>query len=434
MRYYFIYIILIFRLSEVSSQTIKIDIKNLEQNNVQLSYMRSGNIIFIDSLLSTSHVFHYTFAKNTSHPGLYRISLSNKKWFNFIIDNEDVSLTTDVNNLIDSMDAGSSESNKLFYNFINLNKHYKIINGLLQVIPASYSHQYLQFVKITSQINRRSFVSGYIKTVKLPLEDVNLSGDNQISYQKAHYLDSIDFNNDDLLYSDAFNIVSAKYISLFRNPQMPKDLLNKDYISAVDTILNKAKVNQLVYQDVSGILIDKFRQLGFESVMDYIVDNYVIKDDLCLEESVPGSIQQRIDQSKSFKVGIEVPDLILPDSTGKNINLKDINSDKTLILFYASWCPHCQKLLHQINDLYQKQKEIKLKIFAVSLDTSKSEWLNFIRSNNYNWINVSELRGGYRKFLSDYKIYATPSMFLVNDKKELIAIPSDIDALKKYFN
>jgi peroxiredoxin len=125
---------------------------------------------------------------------------------------------------------------------------------------------------------------------------------------------------------------------------------------------------------------------------------------------------------------------MIPDSTGKEIDLENINSEIILILFYASWCPHCQRLLPNINDLYLNQKESKVKIFAVSLDTSKSDWLNYIEKNNYNWINISDLKGGYGKAVRDYKIYATPAMFLVNNKKELIAIPANIEDLKKYFN
>jgi peroxiredoxin len=294
--------------------------------------------------------------------------------------------------------------------------------------------QYYKFINITSQKNAKSFVARYIKSVQLPAVDVNLSVKDQVAYQKLHYLDNINFDDDDLLYSDAFTIKPLKYITLFRNPQLSKDLLVKEFISAVDTLLNKAKVNQLVYQYITGCLIDKFRELGYNEVINYIVDYYVIKDDLCLDEKLPNSIQQRIDQSKSFRVGMEVPRITLPDPAGNEIDLTDINSENTLILFYASWCPHCQKLLPKVNDLYLKQKEMKIKIFAVSLDTSRSDWLNFIRKNNYNWINVSDLKGGYGKAVRDYKIYATPAMFLVNSKKELIVIPSDIEDLKKYFN
>jgi peroxiredoxin len=451
MKYFFIYILVIFNFRGISAQTIKIKVNNFNQGKAQLSYLRGENVNFIDSLFSTKNEFHYSFEKNASHPGLYRLYISNNRWIDFIIDNEDVILTTDANNIIDSMNVISSESNKIYYEYINLNKQYKIQTGHLLAILDKYSkddkhsisvrnkinqlqEQYFKFVNITSQKNIASFTARYIRSVQLPPVDVNLSIEDQVAYQKSHFLDNTDFDDDDLLYSDAFTIKTLKYITLFRNRQMSKELLTKEFSSAVDTLLNKAKVNQLVYQDITECLIDKFKELGFSEVIDYIIDHYVIKDDLCLDEKLPSSIQQRIDQSKSFLVGVKVPHLIMPDSTGKEIDLKDINSKNTLILFYASWCPHCQKLLPDINDLYINQKEMKLKIFAVSLDTNRTDWLNYIRKNHYNWINVSDLKGGHGKTVRDYKIYATPSMFLVNNKKELITIPANIDDLKKYFN
>jgi peroxiredoxin len=451
MKYFFIYILVIFSFRGISAQTIKIKVNNINQGKAQLSYLRGENVNFIDSLFSTNNEFHYTFAKNASHPGFYRLSISNDKWMDFIIDNEDVILTTDANNIIDSMNVISSESNKLYYEYINLNKQYKIQTGYLLAILDKYAkddkhsisarnkinqlqEQYFKFVNITSQKNIASFTARYIRSIHLPPGDVNLSVEDQVAHLKSHFLDNIDFDDDDLLYSDAFSIKTLKYIALFRNRKMSKELLTREFISAVDTLLNKAKVNQLVYQDITECLIDKFKEIGFSEVIDYIIDHYVIKDDLCLNEKLPSSIQQRIDQSKSFLVGVKVPQIIIPDSNGNEIDLKDINSENTLILFYASWCPHCQRLLPGINDLYINQKEMKLKIFAISMDTNKSDWLNYIRKNNYNWINVSDLKGGYGKAVRDYKIYATPAMFLVNDKKELIAIPANIESLKKYFN
>ncbi|MDR3666469.1 MAG: TlpA disulfide reductase family protein [Ignavibacteriaceae bacterium] len=433
MRYFFLLILTISSLSWLPGQTIKIKVRGLNQPRVQLSYLRSGNFVLLDSILTDKNMINYTYAKNSGHPGFYRINISKSSWIDFIIDDEDISLSTDVKNLTDSMTVISSESNKLYYEYINLNKHFKIIKGKLQVIVSEYSQKYLHFVNITSQKNNKTFIARYIKTTQLPIENVNLTDNQQVAYQKIHYLDNINFDDDDLLYSDAFTTLSLRYITLFRNTLIADDLIEKELKSAVDNVLNKAKINLLVYQDITQILIDKFRHLGFNSVIDYIVDDYVIKDDLCLDENLPGSIQQRIDQSKSFKTGIKVPDIILPDSTGQMIDLYNINSKNTLILFYASWCPHCQRLLPRINEVYKNQKEIKVKILAVSLDTNRTEWLNFVRTNNYKWINVSDLKGGYGKDVKAYKIYATPSMFLVNDKKELIGIPANFEDLIKLF-
>jgi peroxiredoxin len=448
--------LVVFSLTEITAQTIKIRVNNLNlnQGKAQLSYLEGEKAVavIVDSIYSKNQMdFNYIFAKNSGHQGLYRLSFTNNKWIDFINDKEDVTLSTDVNNITDSMRVIKSESNKLYYNFIKLNKQYKIKTDLLQLLLAKYpkdddyynytknkllqlQKEYLHFVNITSQKNLKSFIARYIKSVQLSTADVNLPFEKQLGYLKTHGLDKIDFNDDNLIYSDAFTSKAIEYLTLFRNPQLSKELLEKEFMSAVDTILNKAKINQLVYKHVTEYLIDGFKKFGFDEVIDYIVDNYVIKDDICLDEKLQNSIQRRMDQSKRFKIGALVPHIIIPDSTGKAVDLNDINTDKILIIFYASWCPHCQELLPKINELYSKQKDMKLKILAISIDTNKTDWLNFIQKNNFTWVNVSDLKGWNGKAALDYYLYATPTMFLVNNKKVIIAKPTNINDISKYFN
>jgi peroxiredoxin len=268
----------------------------------------------------------------------------------------------------------------------------------------------------------------------LPELNPNFTLEEQTAYSKNHYLDNVDFNDDDLLFSDAFTNKLNEYLKYFKIPHLQKDLLDKDYMSVVDTILNKAKVNQLVYENISEYLINKFKEFGDNEVIAYIMDNYVIKDDLCIDDKLRNSVQRRINQSKRFKPGAEVPDIIIADSTGIAIDLRSLKSEKTLILFYASWCPHCQRLIPKLNNFYKSLDDRKFKILAISIDTSRTEWLNFVRKNNLNWINVSDMKGGSGKAVGDYYLYATPAMFLVNDKKEIIAVPTNLEEIKKYFN
>ena len=383
MRYLFFYILVIFCISEITSQTIDLKVNNLPEGKAQLSYLRGETFVKTDSVFSDEKgVFHYTFAKNSGHAGIYRLTILKNKWIDFVNDNEDVNISTDAGNIQDSLKVNSSWINLIYYGFIRLNKQYKIKTDLLQLMLAKYpkdddyyfmtrnkllqmQKEYSAFVNNISQKNPKSFIARYIKTVQLPIIDINLPMDKQLAYLKAHTLDKVDYNDDDLIYSDAFANKSIEYLTLFRNPQLTKELLEKEFMSAVDTILNKAKVNQLVYQHVTEYLIDGFKKFGFDQIIDYIVDNYVIKDDICLDEKLQNSIQRRMDQAKHFKIGAIVPKIVLPDSTGKDVDLQRIGGEKTLIIFYASWCPHCQEILPKINEIYAKQKMGGMKILAV---------------------------------------------------------------------
>ena len=147
--------------------------------------------------------------------------------------------------------------------------------------------------------------------------------------------------------------------------------MKKNFEVAIDTILSKAKINEIVYTHIVEYLLDGFKKFGFDNVINYIVENYVIKDDLCLDQKLSSTLERRIQQARNFKIGNIVPNIILPDSSGNLIDLNKINSEKTLIIFYASWCPHCQTLLPEVYEFYKNQKEKKIEVLAVSIDSSK---------------------------------------------------------------
>jgi len=165
-------------------------------------------------------------------------------------------------------------------------------------------------------------------------------------------------------------------------------------------------------------------------VLNYIVENYVIKDDLCLDQKLTAALDKRIEQTKKFKIGTVVPKIVIPDLSGSIVELNKIKTEKVLIIFYASWCPHCQTLVPQVNDYYKNQKEKKFEVLAISIDTSKTDWLSFVKNNNLNnWINACDLKGWEGKSTIDYFIYATPTMFLVDKEKKFVGMPKSVEEL-----
>lgn len=425
----------------------QIEIKIIGTNGrAFLSGLSGEKIVGIDSVFSNSGVYKFSFNKNKHQIGFYKLSFNNNKSIDFIYDNEDIEIETDVNDILDSLKVIKSESNKIYYEFVKLNKDYKTKTELLQLILARYpkdddydqtskekliqvQENYLNFVNVTSQANPKSFIARYVRSAQLPVIDTQIPADEQLDHLKSHFLDNVNFNDDGLIYSDAFTNKTIEYLIYYRNPQLPIELLEKEFETAVDTLLNKAKVNDIVYKHIVEYLLDGFKKFGFDNVINYIVQNYVIKDDICLDEKLETAFERRIQQAKNFKTGNIVPNIILPDSTGSEIDLNRANSDKILIIFYASWCPHCQTIIPQLRDYYNEKKKT-FGVMAVSIDTSRTDWLRFVKANKMDWLNVSDLKGWEGQVTREYYIYATPTMFLVDKERKIIMVPKNIEEIK----
>jgi thiol-disulfide isomerase/thioredoxin len=437
------------------TQIINVRIVDLIEKKAALASLSGEKISFIDSI-SVNNESEFEFNLENHNSGIYRLTLNKKipslysraetSWLDFVYDNEDVEIETNANNILDSIKIIKSESNKIYYEFIKLNKDYKTKSELLQLILARYpkdddyyqttkeklmqvQEDYLYFVNVTAQVNPNSFIARYVRTAQLPVVGEGITNDEQLTYLKTHALDNVNFHDDGLIYSDAFTNKTIEYLTYYRNPQLPLELLEKEFMSAIDTILGKAKVNEIVYTHIVEYLLDGFKKFGFDNVINYIVENYVIKDDLCIDEKLSNTLERRIQQARNFKMGSVVPNIVLPDSSGSIVELNKINADKVLIIFYASWCPHCQKLIPEIYNLYKNQKEKKFEVMAVSIDTSRTDWLNFVKMDKLNWINVSDLKGWDGQAVLNYCIYATPTMFLVDRERKLINIPKNYQEL-----
>lgn len=430
----------------IKAQSFEVVVKDIGFSSAKIQALQGEKVTEIDSITGKGKdVFRSSFEKHKYHQGFYRLNFPNNRNIDFVYDGKDVQLKTNASAILDSMEIISSESNRLYFSFVKLNKAYKTKTDLLQLLLMRYpkedsfyqsiqkkinqvQDEYLEFVTVTSQKEPASFIARYIRSASLPSVNFNLSPEQQLTFLKTHALDNVNFDDTELIFSDVYTNKTIEYLTYYRNPQLPKELLEKEFMKAIDSVVGHAKVNTIVYQHVVEYLLDGFKKFGFDKVLDYIVDNYVIKDDLCLDEKLGNTIQRRIDQNKKLPVGAIAPNFVMPDLSGKTVELHKISKEKVLLVFYASWCPHCKTLLPQINELQKKRKDFE--IVAVSLDIKKEDWKNFIDQNKLDFINLSDLKGWDSSIANEYYIYATPTMFLLDKQKKILSKPITFEEIE----
>lgn len=420
------------------SQEITSYVKN--NNTAYLYSIKGNNFFFVDSIKKSREDFTFP-ERDTLASGLYRLRFNDDTWLDFIYDKKE-----EFSDFENSSSILESQSNKIYYQFLEYNNTYKIKSELLRYILYKYpergdyyqltvneleklNYNYLKFTTIDSQEKPNSFVARYIKSSQLSTFNPSFTYIEQQEYLHANALNKTDFHDSELIRSDCFTNKVIEYLNYFKNPQLPKHILEKKFIIAVDSILTKAKVNDMVYKHIIEYLLEGFEQYGFTNILEHIINNHVIKGNLCLSNKIGLMVNRRIHQSKQLSPGKAAPPISLRNENGKLIDLEKLDFQKLLIIFYTSSCSHCVELIPKIYEIYKEYSS--LTVAAISLDENQREWHDFILSNNLDWLNLSDLKGWESPVAKAYFVYGTPTMFFIDNKYRIINIPKNITEIKK---
>ncbi|MCE1188440.1 MAG: AhpC/TSA family protein [Ignavibacteria bacterium] len=377
--------------------------------------------------------------------GIYRIVSGRQFNIDFIYDGQDIHIASTLKAIVDSARVPDGECNKAFYQFIRLNRQYKTKSELLSLMLARYpsddefyteikqrmlrlNDDYKRFIVSVAPTGTTSFIARYIRSAQLPV--IPVSEEKQLTWLRMHALDMVDFSDAGLVRSDAFANKAIEYLMYYRNPQLPKEQLENEFRIAIDTLVRKARINGVVYSHLVDYLIDGFKKFGFEKVIDYIVENYVVKDNVCLSGESEKMLNQRIEQAKKFPVGKTLPSYHVSVEKKGSAVLPAPDADKTLLLFYATWCPHCKEIIPKIYSDWKKSGKA-LSVFAIALDTKQDDWSGFIRQNCPDWNNACDLKGWDGELARQFSLYATPTMFLLDKSGTLLAKPVTYEEFTK---
>jgi peroxiredoxin len=143
------------------------------------------------------------------------------------------------------------------------------------------------------------------------------------------------------------------------------------------------------------------------------------KLDLTYQDSSSVNIlKSNLFPEESLLIGKKIIDFELPNENGKTLKTKDYRGKLLFVDFWASWCAPCREQMPKIKIIYDKYKNKKFKILAVSLDSQADEqkWRNAIFKENSTWdnvIDIQEFKGGVSKM---YNIQSIPSNFLIDEQ------------------
>ena len=435
--------ILLMPLYSLSQYSISGTVNGCAGKKVVFSRLYGKEIIGIDSvILPKNCTFKFAFP-DSQYEGLFRITLG-KADNDFIFNKENVVFTTDTNQAGKVIIITSGE-NKLYYEFIAKTK---LLNDSIEMLTQMGNALYKKDPKgnvaalkdlakeiddLSSLLRKQAekqikmnpdmYASKLIKAKLLPDFTTYMkrkdAGEypNEAAFLKEHFFDNIDFADSNLLHSEIIFDKIGEYLQYYADP--PSE---EAYKRCIDFILVRTDVNKNVNEYVMNTLIRSFDHTDWEGVYNYIVEKY-LSQNTCSDELKSKSLEERTATINALKAGNKAPSIKSTDVNGKAIELDSVKSKYTLVLFWASWCEHCEKAIPKVEELYKTYSSKGLEVFAVSIDTVRQEWMAATNKYKFPWINTCDLKGIDGPTVAAYNVWRTPTFYLLDKNKKIIERP-----------
>lgn len=364
--------------------------------------------------------------------GYYSLFLESENWVQLIVSPEEKVIKIDFSGtqLRNHIKVKKSNTNIELWNFIrfrnlvkskisenSIEKSYATKEGKdlthFENIEDSLKLGYNLFLLETYKDHPNSFLT---KTI---ISDIEL--DDKEDFFKYTF-----FEDAELIRSGVLTHQVMKYL------QYQTVYTEAGFSISVDEILEKASVNQEVYEFILNYLLELFNEVGPDVVLDYLVEHYVIGD-ACTDLSYSDALNAKLSAFKKLQLGKIVSNVSMFNHEGIMMNLHDLCSfTKLNILFFgSSECHFCQESIPQLKTLLKEQSNKDIKIIYISLDTDTQAWLSPIPKDAEQWVYLSELKGWESKSAEIFQVHKTPSYYLLDSNSTILSKPQSVEEIQR---
>ncbi len=373
-------------------------------------------------------------------------------YFEFIAGENEFSLKTTKDGAYGSLEIEGSTENEIFKQFqlgmIGIQQKKQELTASLEEVATredsaaifdqirSLDTEASEFRKGLAKANEGSYVSEIIYLMERPevpgfeeIEDEAELARTRYQYYKDHYFDNINLSNPALLRTPVLLKAVNEYFDevIFQHP----DTINAE----IDHLVSLVEGDAESYRFWMVKLFTKYQQstiMGMDAVMIYLAEKYYLSGrvDWVDQESMD-KLRDEVTFIKPNLLGKNAPSLRVLDTLDRPLDLRDVKADYTILYFYDPDCGHCKKKTPVLLDLYHGLKSEGVEVMAVCTVTDTEKWKKYINEIGLDWINAADpyYRSNFRR---DYNVRSTPTIFVVDKDKKIIAKKLDVDQLADF--
>lgn len=420
-------------------------IENAEEGPVLLASFYGDRFSVLDSIDTRSGFFYFVLPEDTP-PGIFRIiyadrvdSIRNQNRFvEFIFNRENIEIFVVSSELRPVPLFENSMENLVYSGFMEFELGYEaqLMSVYRQLYPiqgrvddeaiARYNVIQRERINYMDSITQRYpdlYAVRLMNAFRAPMIPGDIRHRQRIDTLKECFFDQAPIDDPALLYAPVYTFKLIDYLSLYKEDTLTEDEQEEAYMEAVDWIMLNVSREEQLRSFVVEFLLEGFELLQMEGVQMHLADHYL--DETC-ESDVVELVLSRMEGYKKMTPGQQAPDIIMRDVNGKSFQLSELGHSFVLVLFWSSTCEGCRELLPEFYEWYLSENNYDLEVVAISIDTSVANFEYLYKQLKPSWISAHDPLGWNGKVSSDYNVYATPSLFLLDSERTILARPASL--------
>jgi thiol-disulfide isomerase/thioredoxin len=440
---------------------IEIKLPNLNDTTLLLGHFYGEQTYARDTARSKGGVFKFD-GKSKLPQGVYFVIKGSVRMFDFVVgENQYFKLEAIGQDYSTTMKVTGDIDNQLFFDNLRFNAEQgKVVEPFIKVLQdttitdeAKKKEARDAYSKITEKVvayqndmiakHPNTMTARLVKTgkrIEIPdppkKADGSIDSTFQLRYYRAHFFDNMDLGDDAMLrlprpiYSEKIN----EYLDRLFAPQA--DTLLK----AIDGVIEKARKNQETYKYAVWTCIIKYSNpeiMGLDEVFVRMYDKYFASGqmDYWANANLKKNLKDQADRQRKSLIGQKGANLIMQDANLKPRSMYDIKNKYTILFIFDPDCGHCKTETPKLVQFYNQYKaKFDIEVFAVSADTSIAKMKEYIKDMKMPWITVNGPRTYTGSYHDNYDAITTPSLYILDNKKKIIAKKPPIEKLPEFFS
>lgn len=447
-------------MAEAGGYEIKLTIKELPNQDIILGYYFNSKM-YVRDTVRTDVAGLAVFKDPEALPGgLYLFYLPNGKYFDVLVaDEQHFTIRTDTMDLIGNMSISGARESEQFLNYqMFIDKQHKNYDRLRKELEAAgedvqaklreqaeaLGNEVSAYMNKEISLNQGTFYAKFLKGLQDPeipdfdAPEGTANPDSVIQartyyYYKEHYFDNIDLQDGRFLRTPYF----AQKLETFIDRlviQVPDSVVNEGI-----KLIEKARGNEEMFRFLVQFMFNHANEskiMGMDAAMVAFAEKYYLTGEATwADKEFLDKLETRVREMKPTLIGNKAQELRMESLEGQVYSLHELNAEIMILAFFEPSCGHCKKEIPKLyREVFEPYRDKGVQVFAVYTMADREEWTNFINEHElYDWINVYDPyhQTHFRDF---YDIKTTPSIYILDRNKKIIAKKLDVDQMPGFLD